>query len=84
MLLSDVAADLRRERSFSCTKTAGRRSERSSRRAGYLLRIARWSNADIAAALWISPLTVRKHLENIYAKLGVPNRAAAVAHLRTV
>ncbi len=40
------------------------------------------SNAEVATALWISPLTVRKHLENIYAKLGVPNRAAAVVRAR--
>ena len=35
-------------------------------------------NSEIAAILWISPGTVSKHLENIYAKLGVTNRAGAV------
>jgi DNA-binding CsgD family transcriptional regulator len=37
------------------------------------------SNQDIADALHISPGTVRKHLENIYAKLEVTSRTAALA-----
>jgi DNA-binding CsgD family transcriptional regulator len=40
------------------------------------------SNAEIGVALWISPGTVRTHLENIYAKLGVRSRNAAVARAR--
>lgn len=35
------------------------------------------SNRDISAILTISPRTVNKHLEQIFAKLGVENRAAA-------
>jgi DNA-binding CsgD family transcriptional regulator len=38
-------------------------------------------NADIAEALWVSPATVRKHLENIYEKLDVHTRTAAVARV---
>ena len=37
------------------------------------------TNPQIAELLWLSPATVRKHLENIYGKLGVGTRAAAVA-----
>jgi DNA-binding CsgD family transcriptional regulator len=41
------------------------------------------SNAEIASILWLSPLTVRKHLENIYPKLGVHRRTeAAVRAIR--
>ena len=37
------------------------------------------TNPQIAEVLWVAPSTVRKHLENIYAKLGVNTRTAAVA-----
>ena len=39
------------------------------------------TNAEIAETIWIAPGTVRKHLENIYEKLGVHSRTAAVATL---
>ena len=35
------------------------------------------TNAAVAAALVVSPGTVKKHLDNIYATLGVGSRAAA-------
>jgi DNA-binding response OmpR family regulator len=37
------------------------------------------SNRDIAEILNLSPRTVNKHLEQVYAKLGVENRASAAA-----
>jgi DNA-binding CsgD family transcriptional regulator len=37
------------------------------------------SNTDIARQLFLSPNTVRKHLENIYQRLDVSSRTAAVA-----
>jgi DNA-binding CsgD family transcriptional regulator len=39
------------------------------------------TNREIARALWISAGTVRKHLENVYEKLGVHTRTAAAAAL---
>jgi DNA-binding CsgD family transcriptional regulator len=40
------------------------------------------TNPEIAEFLWIAPSTVRKHLENVYAKLGVHTRTAAAAFVR--
>ena len=37
------------------------------------------SNRDIAEILGLSPRTVNKHLEQVYAKLGIENRSSAVA-----
>ena len=52
----------------------------TEREAEVLLWIARGkSNRDIAEFLDLSPRTVNKHLEQIYAKLGVENRTSAAA-----
>jgi DNA-binding CsgD family transcriptional regulator len=37
------------------------------------------TNAEIGETLWVSPGTVRRHLENVFAKLGVHTRTAAAA-----
>jgi DNA-binding CsgD family transcriptional regulator len=50
----------------------------TAREADVLLWLARGkSNRDIAAILDLSPRTVNKHLEVVFAKLGVENRASA-------
>ena len=58
----------------------------TSREAEVLVWIARGkANKDIGQILSVSPRTVNKHLEQIFAKLGVENRAsAAVAALRSL
>jgi DNA-binding CsgD family transcriptional regulator len=40
------------------------------------------SNAQIAAELFLSPGTVRKHLEHVYAKLGIHSRTEAASLVR--
>ena len=40
------------------------------------------TNAEIAERLWLSLGTVRKHLDNVYSKLGVHTRTAAAAFVR--
>jgi DNA-binding CsgD family transcriptional regulator len=39
------------------------------------------TTAETAHLLWITPATVSKHLEHVYAKLGVNSRTAALAQL---
>jgi len=54
--------------------------ELTPREAEVLMWVARGkSNRDIAEILKLSPRTVNKHLEQVYAKLGVENRASAAA-----
>jgi DNA-binding CsgD family transcriptional regulator len=57
-----------------------RAATRTSREAEVLLWLSRGkSNRDIAAILGLSPRTVNKHLEQMFEKLGVENRASATA-----
>jgi len=67
-----------------CYQELGRR-----RRAAPALTSRQWellhllaaghSNTEIARQLVVSVSTVRKHLENIFTRLGVTNRTAAIA-----
>jgi DNA-binding CsgD family transcriptional regulator len=66
------------EKKFSSPK-AFERLNLTPREAEILFFIAQGKSDDIIAALCrISPRTVHKHVENIYAKLGVENRTAAM------
>jgi DNA-binding NarL/FixJ family response regulator len=57
--------------------------ELSSREREILEHLARGlTNADIAEALVISPITVRNHVSSILTKLQVTNRTQAVVRLR--
>ncbi|OYV24812.1 MAG: DNA-binding response regulator [Rhodospirillales bacterium 20-58-10] len=73
---------------FRLTETGGGQEEAflrqylslTMREAEVLVWIARGkSNRDISDILGISPRTVNKHLEQIFTKLGVENRASAAA-----
>jgi DNA-binding response OmpR family regulator len=56
------------------------RLQLTPRESEVLMWVARGkANRDIAEILGLSPRTVNKHLEQIYAKLGVENRASAAA-----
>jgi DNA-binding response OmpR family regulator/DNA-binding CsgD family transcriptional regulator len=76
------------ERLFRLTESGGGQEEAflaqhfgiSAREAEVLLWIARGKpNKDISDILGISPRTVNKHLEQVFTKLGVENRASAAA-----
>ena len=73
---------------YRLTETGGGREEAflrqylslTTREAEVLIWIARGkSNRDISEILGISPRTVNKHLEQVFTKLGVENRASAAA-----
>jgi len=57
----------------------------TAREAEVLLWISRGkTNRDIADILGLSPRTVNKHLEQVFAKIGVENRAAAAIQVFTI
>ena len=79
------AAELRRRlrAALALERDGGGAAKADGARAEILELVAEGqTNGEIAARLWISPGTVRKHLDNTYAKLGVHTRTAAAAFLR--
>ena len=42
------------------------------------------ANREISEILGISPRTVNKHLEQVFAKMGVENRASAAAAVKSL
>jgi DNA-binding NarL/FixJ family response regulator len=59
----------------------GRPAPLTARECEVLRHLARGgTNREIAAALVISEHTVARHVQNIFAKLGIPSRAAATAY----
>lgn len=84
-LLNAIAARLERARQHKAEFRAEFKSPKPLESLGISPREAEilfWTaqgktNAEVAVILDISPATAKKHLENIYAKLGVENRQAA-------
>ncbi|ACB94618.1 response regulator transcription factor [Beijerinckia indica] len=68
------------DNTLSPEQTLKTRLNLTSREAEVLTWVARGkSNRDIGEILGLSPRTVDKHLEQVYAKIGVENRVAATA-----
>jgi two-component system nitrate/nitrite response regulator NarL len=71
--MTSMASELQQRRLVQHGLLTGREGEVLNMLAGGA------SAPDIAARLHLSPATVKSHLHNLYAKLGVSDRAAAVA-----
>ena len=69
-------AHLRRPAAGLFTSAAGHLTPREREILAWVARGK--TNREIAAVLYLAPGTVGKHLDNVYAKLGVGSRAGAV------
>ncbi|MGR3320943.1 MAG: LuxR C-terminal-related transcriptional regulator [Pseudooceanicola sp.] len=75
-----AAPDLDRLRALRGARPAGAASRLTGRECEVLARMAEGlTNRQVAVELGLSPKTVNRHAENIFNKLGVASRAAAVA-----
>jgi DNA-binding CsgD family transcriptional regulator len=71
---------LRRDRRALGTDEVARSLGLTPREIDVLTLVAQgMTNRDVAGTLSLAPTTVRRHLENIFAKIGVHTRTAAVA-----
>jgi DNA-binding CsgD family transcriptional regulator len=77
LLLGELMRPWLRAGDRAARRAAARRALTSREREVIDLVGAGATNAAVAEALVVSPATVKKHLDNIYAKLGVGSRAAA-------
>jgi ATP/maltotriose-dependent transcriptional regulator MalT len=76
-----AAPDLARVEALSSGATAEAPGGLTGREVEVLVLVAAGkTNEEVASALVISKHTVRRHLQNIFAKLGVSSRAAATAY----
>jgi DNA-binding CsgD family transcriptional regulator len=79
-LLLPHLARLRRQAAGRARDRASEAEQLTAREREILGLVAKGrTNIEVAKLLWISPGTVRKHLENAYEKLDVHTRTAAVA-----
>jgi DNA-binding CsgD family transcriptional regulator len=77
------AAELRRRLAATAKSDPGPVADLTPREREVMACVAEGlSNDEIANALVVERSTVRKHLEHVYAKLGVRSRTAALAKLR--
>jgi DNA-binding CsgD family transcriptional regulator len=77
--LAEIALDSEAEQAKQALQLQGNLGL-TAREADVLLWISRGkSNRDVSEILGISPRTVNKHLEQVFEKLGVENRASAAA-----
>ena len=78
--VTDAADDVRRAHACEPARARRRRSPLTARETEVLQMASHGgSSATIAERLVISTSTVKTHFEHIYAKLGVADRAGAVA-----